>query len=467
MTIMVTSATSPERYVTGAKDKNLNRDQRSFELIIWFPMRGQLSHNRMFGRGRGGGVMTIVNADDDIMLLMSTDRGVKARKKKFVRFRRNRITILLLRNNVLFIQVEKKAVDVLKQMEHPLCATSDTTKRYDGTAIRYGPGWDAARGQKAVGCPRGNITGGGGGGSGREVTDKRESYKIGCATRERGEGRMVRGYNVREGTVVLVGARGAPRSVPTPFCSFRGCDRLTRRARRLETGAARRGGGLGDGEPQIRICRHLPAAPQPNPPLSTIEESRTRLIEISLLKEKVTSRLSRACLSIVEDLDASYRSGVRTVGRSVGLMLKALSLEARTRGKDRRRKLSPRFPSPLSRRASVKVCVISREPNFPSTESVTDQRRRKNQNERVDGRFDSVRRMDADCMSQTALRIRGMLNNAYQAERPKSTMEQSVENGGRLYRRPVVNDVHPPCVCNDAKLFLASLSAAAGLGSTR
>lgn len=36
--------------------------------------------------------------------------------------------------------------------------------------------------------PRGSITGGGGGG-GREVTDKRESYKMGCATREiRGEG---------------------------------------------------------------------------------------------------------------------------------------------------------------------------------------------------------------------------------------------------------------------------------------
>lgn len=112
---------------------------------------------------------------------------------------------------------------------------------------------------------------------------------------------------------------------------------------------------------------------------------------------------------------------VFVVGRSVGLMLKALSLEARTRGKDRRRKLSPRLrlslfsfllsgqpsrslllspylsttrhcvplrqnpvysltlwifrkrfaaprASPLSRRASVKVCVISRKPNFPSTE---------------------------------------------------------------------------------------------------
>lgn len=132
--------------------------------------------------------------------------------------------------------------------------------------------------------------------------------------------------------------------------------------------------------------------------------------------------MSRACLSIVEDLDASYRSGVRTVGRSVGLMLKALSLEARTRGKDRRRKLSPRLrlslfsfllsgqrslslllspylsttrhcvprrnpvysltlwifrkrfaaprASPLSRRASVKVCVISRELNFLSIEII-------------------------------------------------------------------------------------------------
>lgn len=50
--------------------------------------------------------------------------------------------------------------------------------------------------------------------------------------------------------------------------------------------------------------------------------------------------------------------------------------------------------------------------------------------ESTDG-FDSVRRMDADRMSQTALRIRGMLNNAYQVERPKSTMEQSVENVGR------------------------------------
>lgn len=93
-------------------------------------------------------------------------------------------------------------------MEHPLCATSDTTKRYDGTAIRYG----GARGEtrqgarrpcdvfvkrcrvgtketRFSGCPRGSITGGGGGGSGREVTDKRESYKMGCATSERDEGR--------------------------------------------------------------------------------------------------------------------------------------------------------------------------------------------------------------------------------------------------------------------------------------
>lgn len=34
--------------------------------------------------------------------------------------------------------------------------------------------------------PRGSITGSGGGG-GREVTDKRESYKMGCATGENGE----------------------------------------------------------------------------------------------------------------------------------------------------------------------------------------------------------------------------------------------------------------------------------------
>lgn len=34
------------------------------------------------------------------------------------------------------------------------------------------------------GCPRGSITDGGGGGSGRVVTDKRESYKMGCASRE-------------------------------------------------------------------------------------------------------------------------------------------------------------------------------------------------------------------------------------------------------------------------------------------
>lgn len=47
--------------------------------------------------------------------------------------------------------------------------------------------------------------------------------------------------------------------------------------------------------------------------------------------------------------------------------------------------------------------------------------------ESTDGRFDSVRRMEADRMSQTALRICGILNNAYQAERPKSTMERSVE----------------------------------------
>lgn len=43
------------------KDKNLNRDQWSFEYIIWFSMRGQLSHDRMFGREKSGGAMAIVN----------------------------------------------------------------------------------------------------------------------------------------------------------------------------------------------------------------------------------------------------------------------------------------------------------------------------------------------------------------------------------------------------------------------
>lgn len=83
------------------------------------------------------------------------------------------------------------------------------------------------------GCPRGSITGGGGGG--REVTDKRESYKMGCVTRENRE----RGCNVREGrwcpSVPVGHPEGAETrgmSVPTPFCSSRGCDRMTsRRAR--------------------------------------------------------------------------------------------------------------------------------------------------------------------------------------------------------------------------------------------
>lgn len=52
-----------------ANDKNLNRDQRSFEHIIWFPMRGQLSHDRMFGREKRGRVTTIVNADNDVPAL--------------------------------------------------------------------------------------------------------------------------------------------------------------------------------------------------------------------------------------------------------------------------------------------------------------------------------------------------------------------------------------------------------------
>lgn len=71
MTIMITGRVGDISGALrhGAKDKNLNRDQRSFEHIIWFPMRGQLSHNRMFGREEGGEVMTIVNADDDVPAL--------------------------------------------------------------------------------------------------------------------------------------------------------------------------------------------------------------------------------------------------------------------------------------------------------------------------------------------------------------------------------------------------------------
>jgi len=59
--------------------------------------------------------------------------------------------------------------------------------------------------------PRGSITGGGGGGGGgREVTDKRESYKMGCATREiRG-----RGTTHARGTKVSVDARRCPLGAP-------------------------------------------------------------------------------------------------------------------------------------------------------------------------------------------------------------------------------------------------------------
>lgn len=72
MTIMVTGRVVGDisgALRHGAKDKNLNRDQRSFEHIIWFPMRGQLSHDRMFGREKGGRVMTIVSVDDDVPAL--------------------------------------------------------------------------------------------------------------------------------------------------------------------------------------------------------------------------------------------------------------------------------------------------------------------------------------------------------------------------------------------------------------
>ena len=137
------------------------------------------------------------------------------------------------------------------------------------------------------------------------------------------------------------------------------------------------------------------------------------------------SRLvSRTCLSIVEDLDASYRSGVRTVGRSVGLHAESFVTRSTYSGQRptpqalpaslsfslfsfllssqrsrslllspylsttrhcvlpqqnpvysltlwifRKRFAAPRA-SPLSRRAFFKVCVISQEPNFPSAEII-------------------------------------------------------------------------------------------------
>ena len=66
------------------------------------------------------------------------------------------------------------------------------------------------------------------------------------------------------------------------------------------------------------------------------------------------------------------------VGRSVGLMLEALSLEARTRGKDRRRKLSASLSlslslflsllsSPLSSHTRPPSCSLSYRPTFLTT----------------------------------------------------------------------------------------------------
>lgn len=80
--------------------------------------------------------------------------------------------------------------------------------------------------------PRGSITGSGDGG-GREVTDKRESYKMGCATGENGE----------KGGEVPVDARGAPRRCGNPG------DERQRHFAALEVAIRRRkerdGGGRG------------------------------------------------------------------------------------------------------------------------------------------------------------------------------------------------------------------------------
>lgn len=92
--------------------------------------------------------------------------------------------------------------------------------------------------------PRGSITGGGGGG-GREVTDKRESYKMGCAMREiRGEG-----TTPVLGTKVSVDARRCPwgtpmvrepgGQTPTLFCSSRGCNWATKKKREGSEGGRR------------------------------------------------------------------------------------------------------------------------------------------------------------------------------------------------------------------------------------
>ena len=56
---------------------------------------------------------------------------------------------------------------------------------------------------------------------------------------------------------------------------------------------------------------------------------------------------------------------VRSVGRSVS-MLKALSLEARTRGKDRRRKLSPRLCLSLSFLFSCPANDLARSSYHPT-----------------------------------------------------------------------------------------------------
>lgn len=125
---------------------------------------------------------------------------------------------------------------MLKQMEHPLVChlRHNEALRWDSDTMRWGPGVETRQGARRPcdvfvkrcrvgtketrfsGCPRGSITGGGGGGSGREVTDKRESYKMGCVTRESGEKGGGEGVQRTRGTVVPVGARGAPRRCGNP-----------------------------------------------------------------------------------------------------------------------------------------------------------------------------------------------------------------------------------------------------------
>ncbi|KYN00328.1 hypothetical protein ALC62_08819, partial [Cyphomyrmex costatus] len=90
---------------------------------------------------------------------------------------------------------------------------------------------------------------------------------------------------------------------------------------------------------------------------------------------------------------------------------------------------------------------------------LTKAREPKRASRRTDDSF-RFRRMEADPMSQTALRIRGMLNNAYHVERPKPTMERSVEDEGRIAILLLTVFTH-----RDAKLFLVLLSTTAGLGA--